>query len=186
MSYALATKKRKFHRVLESLSSNNAQKSATPNAASKDTNITTPKTTDPTIKRVRLTPNSEADDSGVRPSQSPLASRSSTSSSRPNYVPWDRDRFLERLETFRRVDRWSPKPEAINEVEWAKRGWSCVGVMRVECVGGCGHSVVVKLPDDIDDLEEYDSEKIEERRQVRAYIPSLHFETLQFLRLIRT
>lgn len=176
MSYALASKKRKFHRVLESLSSSNAQRLPVLDAPPKDTNITTPKTTDSTIKRVRLTPNSEADDTGIHPSQSPLASRSSKSSSRPNYVPWDRDRFLERLETFRRVDRWSPKPEAINEVEWAKRGWSCVDIMRVECVGGCGHSVVVKLPDDIDDLEEYDSEKIEERRQVRAYTPeTLHW-----------
>ncbi|EEP76358.1 predicted protein [Uncinocarpus reesii 1704] len=166
MSYALASKKRKFHRVLESLSSNNTAPKA-PHAASKNT-ATTPKSVHPTIKRVRLTPNSEPDDTAVHASQSPLAGRSSTSSARPSFVPWDRDRFLERLETFRRVDRWSPKPDDINEVQWAKRGWSCVDVMRVECVGGCGHSVVVKLPDEIDELEEYDTEKMEERKQVHT------------------
>ncbi|WEW58213.1 hypothetical protein PRK78_003681 [Emydomyces testavorans] len=168
MSYTLASKKRKFHRALESLSNGNAQKPPSLAPIPKDTDISTPKSIDPTIKRVRLTPTSEPDGAIICPSKSPLASRSSTSSLRPNFVPWDRDRFLERLETFRRVDRWSPKPEAINEVQWAKRGWSCVDVMRVECVGGCGHSVVVKLPDDIDDLEEYDSEKIEEQKQVHS------------------
>ncbi|EER23755.1 hypothetical protein CPC735_051250 [Coccidioides posadasii C735 delta SOWgp] len=169
MSYALASKKRKFHRVLESLSNNsNAPKPSPPKPIPKDPTVATPKSIDPTIKRVRLTPGSEPDDTVIRPSKSSLPSRSSTTSLRPNFVPWDRDRFLERLETFRRVDRWSPKPEAINEVQWAKRGWSCVDVMRVECVGGCGHSVVVKLPDDIEELEEYDSEKIEERKQVRT------------------
>lgn len=42
-------------------------------------------------------------------------------------------------------------------------------MMRVECVGGCGQSVVVKLPDEIDELEEYDSDKIEGRREVRTF-----------------
>ena len=76
---------------------------------------------------------------------------------------------MERLQTFRRVDRWSPKPAPINEVQWAKRGWSCTDAMRVECVGGCGHSLVVKLPDDIDEFEEDDAEKIKERREVRTF-----------------
>ena len=37
------------------------------------------------------------------------------------------------------------KPERINEVQWSKRGWSCVGKERVGCVGGCGKEVVIKL-----------------------------------------
>ena len=37
------------------------------------------------------------------------------------------------------------KPEGINEVQWAKRGWSCVGKERVGCVGGCGKEVVIML-----------------------------------------
>lgn len=41
--------------------------------------------------------------------------------------------------------------------------------MRVKCVGGCGQSLVVKLPDDIDEFEEDDIEKIEERKEVRTF-----------------
>ncbi|KAI1941548.1 hypothetical protein LOZ57_005677 [Ophidiomyces ophidiicola] len=167
MSYSVESKKRKFHRALESLSSNGSQKRSL-NPHPRDPHMSTPKAIDPTIKRVRLTPGSEVDDTITPVSTSPLANHSPAPSLRPNFVPWDRDRFLERLETFRKVDRWSPKPDAVNEVQWAKRGWSCVGVMRVECVGGCGLSLVVKLPDDMDDLEDYDSEKVEERRQVQA------------------
>lgn len=46
------------------------------------------------------------------------------------------------------------KPEQINEVQWAKRGWSCVGKERVGCVGGCGKEVVIKLEDDVRDVPE--------------------------------
>ncbi|KAL9134309.1 MAG: hypothetical protein Q9175_004513 [Cornicularia normoerica] len=63
----------------------------------------------------------------------------------PNFAPWDRGRFLERLKTYRHVDKWMGKPERINEVQWAKRGWSCVGKERVGCVGGCGKEVVITL-----------------------------------------
>ncbi|KAI5287539.1 hypothetical protein KEM55_009333, partial [Ascosphaera atra] len=95
--------------------------------------------------------------SALRPSSTPPSVKSVTSSAanaKPNYVPWDRERFLERLQTFQRVDRWSPKPAPINEVAWAKRGWSCTGVMTCGCVGGCGKTVVVKLPDELsEDIE---------------------------------
>ena len=37
------------------------------------------------------------------------------------------------------------KPEKINEVKWARRGWSCVGKERVGCVGGCAKEVVIML-----------------------------------------
>ena len=40
------------------------------------------------------------------------------------------------------------KPERINEVQWAKRGWSRVGRERVGCVGGCGRELVVNLGDE--------------------------------------
>ena len=40
------------------------------------------------------------------------------------------------------------KPDKINEVQWAKRGWTCVGRDRVGCVGGCGSEVVIKLEKD--------------------------------------
>ncbi|OAX79373.1 hypothetical protein ACJ72_06308 [Emergomyces africanus] len=179
MSYMLATKKRKFHRVLDSLSGANVQKpynagSSTPNHdATTAASATLAK--QPPTKRIRLVSSSsttDPDDMIVNKYVSNISRNSSVSPSsqlRPNFVPWDRERFLERLETFRRVDRWSPKPAPINEVQWAKRGWSCVDVMRVGCVGGCGRAVVVKLPeDDLDDVgeDEDDNDKIIERRQV--------------------
>jgi len=52
---------------------------------------------------------------------------------------------LARLKTFKHVDRWTTKPAQINEVQWAKRGWSCVGKERVGCVGGCDKELVIKL-----------------------------------------
>ncbi|KAL5339418.1 C3HC zinc finger-like-domain-containing protein [Aspergillus crustosus] len=165
MSYALETKKRKFHRVLESLTKPSGPESS-PHRTSAVPTEQAPS------KRLRL----NAHDSilaSVRKDAlkvaCPISRASSVSSqSRPSFVPWDRERFLERLETFRRVDRWSPKPTAVNEVEWAKRGWVCSDVARVTCMGGCGGSVVVKIPDELDELDGYDTEKIVEREEVRA------------------
>ncbi|KAI9926849.1 hypothetical protein ASPWEDRAFT_177137 [Aspergillus wentii DTO 134E9] len=172
MSYAVETKKRKFHRVLESLT-----KPTTADSAPKPTTGTpaTPREPIPvsqSIKKVRLS-GDESNLTSVRNSILKVAKpgtrvASSSSTARPSFVPWDRERFLERLETFRRVDRWSPKPSAISEVEWAKRGWICTDVTRVTCVGGCGGSVVVKLPDELDELDGYDIEKVQERKEVRA------------------
>jgi hypothetical protein len=39
--------------------------------------------------------------------------------------------------------------------------------MRVACVGGCGATLVVKLPEETDDFEDLDSDKVQERREVR-------------------
>lgn len=66
----------------------------------------------------------------------------------PNFAPWDRIQFLQRLETFRHVDKWMGKPEKVNEVQWARRGWSCIGKERVGCVGGCGKEAVIQLGED--------------------------------------
>ncbi|KAE8151221.1 C3HC zinc finger protein [Aspergillus avenaceus] len=168
MSYAVETKKRKFHRVLESLT-----KPSTPEPSSKPAPATPKERASADLSTKKLRRENETDLESVRKSILKVArpsSRDSTvsSASRPTYVPWDRERFLERLETFRRVDRWSPKPAAINELEWAKRGWICTDVSRVTCIGGCGGSVVVKLPDELDELDGYDSEKVQERKEVRA------------------
>lgn len=174
MSYALETKKRKFHRVLDSLSKppQTADSSAKPSAAPTAT-LREHAPTDLSIKKVRLSNGDDLAPSSVRNSilkvTRPASRVSSTSvpPTRPSFVPWDRERFLERLETFRRVDRWSPKPASVNEVEWAKRGWICTDVNRVACVGGCGGSVVVKIPDELDELDGYDTEKVQERKEVR-------------------
>ncbi|BAE57398.1 unnamed protein product [Aspergillus oryzae RIB40] len=180
MSYAVETKKRKFHRVLESLTKpSNAESSSKPTPAATTATTTTTANTNERIsadlaaKKARLSDRQDGNDLAsvrktvLRVARSSSRDSSVSSSSRPSYVPWDRERFLERLETFRRVDRWSPKPSAINELEWAKRGWICTDVSRVACVGGCGGSVVVKLPDELDELDGYDSEKVQERKEVR-------------------
>lgn len=39
--------------------------------------------------------------------------------------------------------------------------------MRVACVGGCGASIVVKLPEEVVDFEEMDNETLQERADVR-------------------
>jgi mRNA (guanine-N7-)-methyltransferase len=173
MSYAVESKKRKFHRVLESISkpltTENASKASTTGPATPAQDRIPANLS---IKKVRLSSNDTSDFAAVRNSilkTSGLASRTASPSTttRPTFAPWDRERFLERLETFRRVDRWTSKPAPINEVQWAKRGWICTDVMRVSCISGCGGSVVVKLPDEIDELDGFDMEKVQERKEVR-------------------
>ncbi|BCS20719.1 uncharacterized protein APUU_21151A [Aspergillus puulaauensis] len=170
MSYAVETKKRKFHRVLESLTTPSNTES--PNQTARSATATALEHA-PAAKRSRLSGRDGSILNSVRKDVLKIARPSSRASSvsslsRPSFVPWDRERFLERLETFRRVDRWSPKPAAVNEVEWAKRGWICTDVARVTCVSGCGGSVVVKIPDELDELDGYDVDKIQERKDVRT------------------
>lgn len=73
-----------------------------------------------------------------------LASGRQDSTDSPKYAPWDRAAFLKRLETFRSVTDWTPKPTKVNEVEWAKRGWICKGWERVRCEL-CDVEILVKL-----------------------------------------
>jgi hypothetical protein len=63
----------------------------------------------------------------------------------PNFSPWSQELFLARLQTFSSVSKWHPKPDAVNEVVWAKRGWSCVDVNTVACRGGCDRRIFVDL-----------------------------------------
>lgn len=53
----------------------------------------------------------------------PRPSQSKDSRPPPNFAPWSQESFLARLKTFSSVSKWYPKPDVINEVEWAKRGW---------------------------------------------------------------
>lgn len=65
------------------------------------------------------------------------------------YQPWSRDQFHDRLETFK-PSTWFDKPKLVNAVECAKRGWINKGDDRLECCGGCGGVVIVR----IDQIEE--------------------------------
>lgn len=60
------------------------------------------------------------------------------------YAPSDRNELLKRLATFQEITDWTPKPDRVNEVEWAKRGWVCQGKDRVRCTL-CNKELVVKL-----------------------------------------
>ncbi|KAI8680259.1 hypothetical protein NCS57_00305900 [Fusarium keratoplasticum] len=60
------------------------------------------------------------------------------------YSPSDRTELLRRLATFQEITDWTPKPDKVNEVEWAKRGWVCNGKETVRCLL-CHRELVVKL-----------------------------------------
>ena len=60
------------------------------------------------------------------------------------YCPSDREELLKRLVTFQDITDWTPKPEKISEIQWAKRGWVCQGKERVRCML-CHKEVVVRL-----------------------------------------
>lgn len=60
------------------------------------------------------------------------------------YCPSDREQLLRRLASFQEITNWTPKPDRVSEVEWAKRGWVCHGKERVRCAL-CHKELVVKL-----------------------------------------
>lgn len=159
MAPALSTTKRKFHKILDSISNASTPSLVLKEKQNENGSATTlPANLDRPAKKPRITrPNSAIVLSTTfhAGKQAPKTAKPSFSSATmnedrkpPNFAPWDRAQFLERLKTFRQVDKWMGMPEKINEVQWAKRGWSCVGKERVGCVGGCGKEVVIKLEED--------------------------------------
>lgn len=129
MPEAIATTKRKFYKALDSLNQPPAVRLAEP--AAKRVRRST--STASTVSRNTLAPksNGKNDDGAAKPP--------------PNFSPWSHETFLARLKTFSSVSLWHPKPEAISEVEWAKRGWVCIDVNTVACRRGCEKRVVVSL-----------------------------------------
>ncbi|KAL8948027.1 MAG: hypothetical protein Q9222_005743, partial [Ikaeria aurantiellina] len=167
MPQALSTTKRKFFSILDSISNPSSTSLDSQNQHNASTTTLTAATLDePSAKKLKFTTRSYA--TPVPPSrrfgairsisggQTKTVSHSSTTSTSmtaeekkpPNFAPWDRNQFLDRLETFRHVDKWMSKPDPINEVQWAKRGWRCVGKETVGCVGGCGNELVIALETD--------------------------------------
>ncbi|KAG0011346.1 hypothetical protein BGZ80_000752, partial [Entomortierella chlamydospora] len=67
--------------------------------------------------------------------------------SKKKYMPWSREQFHERLETFK-PSTWFDKPKIVSPVECAKRGWINKGNDRLECFGGCGGVVIVRVDQD--------------------------------------
>lgn len=136
MSYAIETKKRKFERILETLTDSVSIPSKGP--LNPITNVSTSSishaSTSDSSKRRRITPNSTI--TRGQPSITSLTTQ---------YLPSSRAAFLQRLETFRNVTRWRiPSTSAINAAKWAKRGWICEGSDTVSCPS-CRESVFVDL-----------------------------------------
>ncbi|KAF2193538.1 zf-C3HC-domain-containing protein [Zopfia rhizophila CBS 207.26] len=174
---ALTTTKRKFHKLLDSLTASKSTTSLADTLTSDNASTTSPTelaTPEPPSKRSRLSDVSNismdrpraVSGERVRALQDKLLSpRKSADKPRgvylvgkktgtlspssprkaPNYAPYSQEQFLARLKTFADVKKWGNKPDAIGEVEWAKRGWICENWNTVACKGGCDKRVVVRL-----------------------------------------
>lgn len=173
---ALTTSKRKFNKILESItaSSSTTSLASTLPANASTMSVATGQNEPPSKRnRTSLSGDSLASIEDERPGTATSASSRkapSTSSlslaqraksirlikkdkakekvepkKAPNYTPWSHEHFVERMKTFSDVKLWSPKPDKLSEVEWAKRGWVCEGVNTVACKGGCEKRIVVKL-----------------------------------------
>jgi hypothetical protein len=170
MPEAIATSKRKFHKLLDSITtaSNTSQQRDNASGGANANTTLTPReklelASERARKRLRASTSSTSLSTTLRPSYNRITNTSTISLPRnmsspklasdeanddkhiPNFAPWSQETFLARMKTFSKVSDWHPKPEVINEVHWAKRGWSCVDVNTVACKGGCERRVVVKL-----------------------------------------
>ena len=173
MPEAIDTKRRRFTKALDNITGSNT--SPNPSVSGSTTSNKRPATATAAFdearerasKRLR---HSTSSTSFVRTSSKPKSDDSKVSKEPPNFAPWSHEAFLTRLKTFSSVSLWHPKPEVINEVEWAKRGWRCVVVNTVACKGGCEKRVVVSVDipkkasrqQDEDDAEASDEEESEE------------------------
>lgn len=78
------------------------------------------------------------------PNGSAVSPAKGTKTEAPKYCPGDRNELIRRLGTFQELTEWTPKPDKVNEIEWAKRGWVCHGKERVSCTL-CHKELVVKM-----------------------------------------
>ena len=133
MSYEIESKKRKFDRILETLtdrvalsrSSLNTRNNTNNNNASSISVNESHDASSAKKRRIGL---------GAPLSTTATPKNASTVSLVSQYLPLDREAFLLRLETFRQVTRWKiPSTEVINAAEWAKRGWVCAETNVVSC-----------------------------------------------------
>ena len=149
---AIATTKRKFYKALDSFTAS-SQVSLVPSTTESTPISKRPATATQAFdearerakKRLRYSTSSSSLPPAVIPAPTPTKKVVGKPSELPNYSPWSHEAFLARLKTFSSVSLWHPKPEAISEVEWAKRGWICVDVNTVACRGGCERRIVVSL-----------------------------------------
>ena len=206
MPEAIATSKRKFHKLLDSITAASNTVSASQqrdnvSATNANTSLTAREkmdlASDRARKRIRSSTSSASLSATLGSSFSRTANTSTMSLPQnvsdiktvtdvsnenkhiPNFAPWSQETFLARLKTFSKVSNWHPKPEAINEIHWAKRGWSCVDLNTVACKGGCERRVVVKLDTmgtvvkkalagDVEDADDDEEEQVDEAELEQA------------------
>lgn len=163
MAYALDSSKRKFHRILDSISNSSNLLPATPHIIEGSTSVTVGQ---PLAKRRRIE-RSQRNETGVSaallrnggvPALLSTTKLGSTAKAGGGtmaktrlgdlvtpYAPTMRSDFLLRLKTFsiQALDKWSLKPDCLNEVQWAKRGWVLEEKETVRCTC-CSHRHVLK------------------------------------------
>lgn len=172
---ALATTKRKFHKLLDNLIASTSTTSLASTLHESNTSTTSlagHRTPEPASKRFRLSDVSmeksrsvsgdrvkalqeklftprrsigKATGVGLRTVDANTLVKPSTPRKAPNFQPYSQEQFLGRLKTFADVKKWTNKPDLIGDVQWAKRGWICASWNTVACRGGCEQRVVVKL-----------------------------------------
>lgn len=142
MPEALATTKRKFHKLLDSrFGTPSAPAAATPPRPISQGTLSS----EPATKRIRSSDSTASLTSSLRTKTATTKSSINPVRGEANFAPWSHDAFIKRLRSFGPVTSWHPKPDAVGEVEWAKRGWWCVDTNTVGCKGGCGQRLLVKV-----------------------------------------
>ncbi|KAF2025923.1 zf-C3HC-domain-containing protein [Setomelanomma holmii] len=171
---ALATTKRKFHRLVDSITASTSttslastlQESNTsstslaqrgspepPNKRPRSSNASMERSVSSSQARIQALKDQLLKDKLSTPQRAGTVrvvgkgTTTSTSTARkpPNFQPYSKEQFLSRVKTFADVKKWTTKPDAISEIEWARRGWSCDTWNTVACKGGCEKRVAVKL-----------------------------------------
>lgn len=166
---ALATTKRKFHKILDNIAASASSTSLASTLRSANASTTSLDSLEHPSKRPRSSNTNMEQDRSVLASQARIQAlkdqlqkpqrqgtvrvvgKTTTQTKAvaprksPNFQPHSQEQFLARLRTFADVKKWTSKPDAIGEVEWAKRGWSCDTWNTVACKGGCEKRVAVKL-----------------------------------------
>lgn len=194
MTYALESSKRKLNRLLDSISSdttaaNEASGETTHNDAS-----TTIKTTgsglQPPRKRAKIAAATRPEGarraeallrngtlSTIRLSAKAGSESPTTSIARMTktplgdtvapFAPFSRSDFLLRLKTFSLPSprNWNSKPEAINEIQWAKQGWVLAGKEEVSC-SCCSARFMVDYSEPVEELEDDGILTAEARQQL--------------------
>lgn len=138
MPLAIESSKRKFHKLLESFT-------APPTSTRDSMSLTSTTSTsiEPSAKRVRLNPRSTL----ARTSRPAVSAIPAPPKKAAAPTPLSSEAFYARLSTFSSLRNWTSKPDAVNEVRWAARGWSLdpSRTNYVACLSSCHARVLVRL-----------------------------------------